>query len=100
MKALKDGEYAYSEQDFLGEGSFAKVYRGTITKNKRVVAVRLLSLKLIKQYGNKIKQIISKCPHTQAERSECLRNCLRSPTPSGSSPPRSLTASSLAITSP
>lgn len=59
MKNLKNGEYEYSESDFLGEGSFAKVYRGTIVKNGRVVAVRLLPLKLIKQYGNKIKAIIS-----------------------------------------
>lgn len=59
MKSLKDGEYEFRESDFLGEGSFAKVYRGVIVKNQRVVAIRLLSLKLIKQYGNKIKQIIS-----------------------------------------
>ena len=60
MKSLKDGEYTYSENDFLGEGSFAKVFKGRIEKNNRVIAVRLLSLKLIKQYGNKIKQIISR----------------------------------------
>jgi serine/threonine protein kinase len=59
MKSLKDGEYEYRETDFLGEGSFAKVYRGVIVKTQRVIAVRLLSLKLIKQYGNKIKAIIS-----------------------------------------
>ena len=100
MKALKDGEYVYSEQDFLGEGSFAKVYKGSITKNKRVVAVRLLSLKLIKQYGNKIKQIISKAEVRQTAKWECSRNCPRSPTPSGSSPPRSTTASSPPTTSP
>lgn len=58
MKSLKDGAYQYREADFLGEGSFAKVYKGVIVKNQRVVAVRLLSLKLIKQYGNKIKGII------------------------------------------
>ena len=60
MKSLKDGAYQYREADFLGEGSFAKVYKGVIVKNQRVVAVRLLSLKLIKQYGNKIKGIIRK----------------------------------------
>ena len=59
MKTLKNGEYEYRETDFLGEGSFAKVYKGVIVKSQRVVAVRLLSLKLIKQYGNKIKSIIS-----------------------------------------
>jgi serine/threonine protein kinase len=59
MKSLKNGEYTYSESDFLGEGSFAKVYKGLIVKTSRVIAVRLLPLKLIKQYGNKIKNIIS-----------------------------------------
>jgi hypothetical protein len=33
MKSLKDGEYTYRETDFLGEGSFAKVYKGLIVKN-------------------------------------------------------------------
>jgi serine/threonine protein kinase len=51
IKSLKDGAYEYNESDKLGEGSFAKVYKGIITKNKRVVAVRLLPLKLIDQYG-------------------------------------------------
>lgn len=58
MKSLKDGAYQYRETDFLGEGSFAKVYKGVIVKTQRVIAVRLLSLKLIKQFGNKIKSII------------------------------------------
>jgi serine/threonine protein kinase len=58
MKSLKDGAYQYREIDFLGEGSFAKVYKGVIVKTQRVIAVRLLSLKLIKQFGNKIKSII------------------------------------------
>lgn len=55
IKSLKDGAYEYSENDLLGEGSFASVYKGIITKNNRLVAVRLLPLDLIKQYGNKIK---------------------------------------------
>lgn len=59
VKSLKNGEYEYSEKDKLGEGSFAHVYKGIITKNNRVVAVRLLPLTLIKQYGDKIKDIIS-----------------------------------------
>ena len=59
IKSLKNGEYEYNEKDFLGEGSFAKVYKRIIVKSQRVIAVRILSLNLIKQYGNKIKQIIS-----------------------------------------
>ena len=59
-KCLKNGAYEYNEKDFLGEGSFAKVYKGIITKNNRVIAVRILPLKLIKQYGDKIKEIIGK----------------------------------------
>lgn len=35
------------------------MYRGVIVKSQRVIAVRLLPLKLIKQYGNKIKGIIN-----------------------------------------
>lgn len=67
MKSLKNGEYEYRESDFLGEGSFAKVYRGIIVKTQRVIAVRLLSLKLIKQFGHKIKSIISKrCSKTRS----------------------------------
>lgn len=60
IKTLKDGQYEYCESDFLGEGSFAKVFKGIIVKTQRVIAVRILPLKLIKQYGNKIKTIISK----------------------------------------
>jgi hypothetical protein len=37
-------------------------------KTQRVIAVRLLSLKLIKQYGNKIKQIISIFNITEVEK--------------------------------
>jgi serine/threonine protein kinase len=80
MKTLKNGEYEYSESDFLGEGSFAKVYRGVIVKSKRVVAVRLLPLKLIKQYGNKIKTIISITHPIKMARSPCSRNWLSPPT--------------------
>ena len=58
IKTLKDGAYEYDEKDLLGEGSFAIVYKGIITKNNRVVAVRLLPLNLVKQYGDKIKDII------------------------------------------
>ena len=58
IKTLKDGEYEYNEKDLLGQGSFAFVYKGIITENNRVVAVRLLPLNLIKQYGDKIKDII------------------------------------------
>ena len=31
-KVLKNGEYEYREKDFVGEGAFAKVYKGIITK--------------------------------------------------------------------
>lgn len=31
-KVLKNGEYEYQEKDFIGEGAFAKVYKGIITK--------------------------------------------------------------------
>lgn len=34
------------------------MYKGVINKNKRTVAIRLLPLKLIDQYGDKIKDII------------------------------------------
>jgi serine/threonine protein kinase len=77
MKTLKNGEYEYRESDFLGEGSFAKVYRGLIVKSQRVVAVRLLPLKLIKQYGNKIKGIISNSFPTQTAKSQSSRNWLK-----------------------
>lgn len=78
MKSLKDGEYEYREKDFLGEGSFAKVYRGVIVKTQRVIAVRLLPLKLIKQYGNKIKQIISISLSYRRRRSLRTQGTLRS----------------------
>lgn len=55
IKSLKNGAYEYDQRNKLGEGSFAKVYKGIITKDKRVVAIRLLPLKLIDQYGQKIK---------------------------------------------
>jgi hypothetical protein len=47
-KLLKNGEYEYSEKDFIGKGSFAKVYKGIITKTQKVIAVRIMSLGLIK----------------------------------------------------
>lgn len=100
MKTLKNGEYEYRETDFLGEGSFAKVYKGVIVKSQRVVAVRLLPLKLIKQYGNKIKTIISTSLPTQTARSQSSRSCPSRPTSTTSSPPASSTASSPSTTSP
>lgn len=75
MKSLKNGEYEYRETDFLGEGSFAKVYKGIIVKSQRVVAVRLLSLKLIKQFGHKIKSIISTPFIKQTRKFVSSRNC-------------------------
>ena len=93
MKTLKNGEYEYKETDFLGEGSFAKVYRGLIVKTERVVAVRLLPLKLIKQYGNKIKTIISTICLTEAVRCQCSRNWLRLRTSTTCSQLESSTAS-------
>ncbi len=93
MKTLKNGEYEYSETDFLGEGSFAKVYKGVIVKSQRVVAVRLLPLKLIKQYGNKIKTIISTSLTTQMVKSPYSRNSQSPPTSTTSSPLASSTAS-------
>ena len=98
MKTLKNGEYEYRESDFLGEGSFAKVYKGVIVKSQRVVAVRLLPLKLIKQYGNKIKTIISTSLPTQTARCPCSRNSQNHPISTTSSPPASSTASSPNIT--
>lgn len=59
-KLLKNGDYEYKEKDFVGEGAFAKVYKGVITKTQKVIAVRILPLNLIKKYGAKIKEIISK----------------------------------------
>jgi hypothetical protein len=100
MKTLKNGEYEYREGDFLGEGSFAKVYKGVIVKNQRVVAIRLLPLKLIKQYGNKIKTIISTALPIQTARSPSLRNWLNRQIWTTSSLPASSTASSPSTTSP
>jgi hypothetical protein len=100
MKTLKNGEYEYREGDFLGEGSFAKVYKGVIVKNQRVVAIRLLPLKLIKQYGNKIKTIISTPPPIQTARSPSLRNWPNPQIWTTSSLPASSTASSPSTTSP
>ena len=54
-KVLKNGEYEYREKDFVGEGAFAKVYKGIFTKTDKVIAVRILPLNLIKKYGAKIK---------------------------------------------
>lgn len=98
MKTLKNGEYEYRETDFLGEGSFAKVYRGVIAKSQRVVAVRLLPLKLIKQYGNKIKTIISTSLPTQTAKSQSSRSWQNHLILTTSSPPASSTASSPSIT--
>lgn len=50
-KSLKEDQYEYDEANKLGQGSFARVYRGVIKKNNRVVAIRFLPLTLIKQYG-------------------------------------------------
>lgn len=32
IKSLKNGEYEYNEKDFVGQGAFAKVYKGIIVK--------------------------------------------------------------------
>jgi len=59
IKSLKNGEYEYNESDFVGQGAFAKVYKGIIVKDNKTIAVRILPLNLIKKYGSKIKEIIS-----------------------------------------
>ena len=39
-KAHKIGLYDYNEKDFLGGGSFGKVYKGTNRENGKIVAMK------------------------------------------------------------
>jgi serine/threonine protein kinase len=67
---LKNGEYSYEkDKGLLGKGSFGSVYKGIITKNNEVVAIKAMSLQLIKQYGPDIKEIISNVYHKVRKRS-------------------------------
>lgn len=53
---LKKGEYSYEvEKGLLGKGSFGSVYKGLIVSTNEVVAIKAMSLALIKKYGPDIK---------------------------------------------
>lgn len=58
MKALKGGEYNFKEADFLGGGTFGKVYRGIKTSTGQVVAVKVIPLNIVKRYGEKLIKAI------------------------------------------
>ena len=40
-----NSRYYYSETDVLGSGSYAKVYKGTDTRNYKPVAIKVMDLK-------------------------------------------------------
>lgn len=43
----KVGEYVWTNADFLGEGSFGKVYKGKHEKTGQIVAVKCIAKKLL-----------------------------------------------------
>ena len=48
-KYLKNGEFSYNvETGLLGKGAFGSVFKGIITKTGQTVAIKALSLKLLK----------------------------------------------------
>lgn len=53
IKYLKNGEFTYNTQTgLLGKGAFGSVFKGQITKTGETVAIKALSLKLLKEYGD------------------------------------------------
>lgn len=58
MKALKGGEYNYKEQEYLGGGTFGKVYKGIKTSTGQVIAVKVIPLQKIKRYGERLIKAI------------------------------------------
>lgn len=65
IKYLKNGEFSYNvDTGLLGKGAFGSVFKGTITSNNQIVAIKALSLKLLVEYGEDIREIISKCLST------------------------------------
>lgn len=49
IKYLKNGEFSYNiSTGLLGKGAFGSVYKGNITSTGQVVAIKALSLQLLK----------------------------------------------------
>ena len=58
MKALKGGEYNYKEADYLGGGTFGKVYKGSRVQNGDAIAVKVIPQQIVRRYGEKLVKAI------------------------------------------
>lgn len=60
MKSLKDGRYEMNMSKRLGSGNFADVYLARDTQTGQDVAIKVIAMDKIRQYGDKLQRAIEK----------------------------------------
>jgi serine/threonine protein kinase len=56
--AYQNSTYEFDQNNKLGSGSFASVYKGIKKETNEAVAIKRIDLKIIEKYGNDIKEAI------------------------------------------
>lgn len=68
-KYLKAGQYSIDEKDFLGRGTFGRVYRAYDHASHEWKAMKAIDLKMLENYGDQMQTIIC---------NQCLNQVMKS----------------------
>lgn len=60
LKSLKEGRYEMDMSKKLGSGNFADVFRAVDKSTREDVAIKVISMSKVKQYGDKLERAIEK----------------------------------------